>query len=231
MTIAARIGSDIERRIASGEWRPGFRIPFEHELVAQYGCARATVSKALTALVRAGLIERRRKAGSFVAHPHIHAAVLDIPDIGAAIAERTGSYRFALLSSALKTCEIKGGDFDLGTKLRSISGIHHGSGGPFAHEARSINLDAVPLATEADFSSQAPSSWLLDHVPWSEARHRISAVGASLDVSRHLEIARGAPCLMVERWTWRSNIPITYVCQTFRGDRYDLIAKFTPQGR
>lgn len=69
---------------------------------------------------------------------HIHAAVLDIPDIGAAIAERTSSCRFALLSSALKTCEIKGGDFDLGTKLRSISGIHHGSGGPFAHEARSV---------------------------------------------------------------------------------------------
>ena len=231
MTIAARIGSDIERRIASGEWRPGFRIPFEHELVAQYGCARATVSKALTALVRAGLIERRRKAGSFVAHPHIHAAVLDIPDIGAAIAERTGSYRFVLLSSALKPYEVKGGDFDPGTKLRSISGIHHGSGGPFAHEARSINLDAVPLATEADFSSQAPSSWLLDHVPWSEARHRISAVGASADVARHLGIARGTPCLMVERWTWRSSVPITFVCQIFPGDRYDLIATFAPEGR
>lgn len=231
MTIAQKIGSDIEERIASGEWRPGYRIPFEHELVAQYGCARGTVSKALTALVRAGLIERRRKAGSFVAHPHIHAAVLDIPDIGAAIAERTGSYRFELLSSTFETSKIKRDDFNPGTKLRTIVGIHHGSGGPFAHEARSVNLDAVPLAKDADFSSQAPSAWLLDHVPWSEARHRISAVGASSDVARHLAIVRGTPCLMVERWTWRSNVPITFVCQTFRGDRYDLIAKFTPQGR
>lgn len=231
MTIAARIGSEIEKRIASGEWRPGHRIPFEHELVAQYGCARATVSKALTSLVRAGLIERRRKAGSFVSHPHIHAAVLDIPDIGAAIAERTGSYRFELIASLVKAFDVERGDFETGTRLRNIVGIHHGNGGPFAHEARSINLDAVPLARRTDFSELDPSSWLLHHVPWSEARHRISAVGATADIARHLEIKRGTACLQVERWTWRSGVPITFVCQTFRGDRYDLVAKFTPHGR
>lgn len=231
MTIAETISSDIETRIASGEWRPGFRIPFEHELVAQYGCARATVSKALTSLVRAGLIERRRKAGSFVAHPHIHAAVLDIPDIGAVIAERTGSHRFELLSSQLTSCERWESDFSSGTNLRTIVGIHHGNAAPFAHEWRSINIDAVPLAAEADFASQAPNAWLLDHVPWSEARHRISAIGAGPDIASNLSVARGTACLMVERWTWRSGVPITFVRQTFPGDRYDLVATFTPQGR
>jgi sterol desaturase/sphingolipid hydroxylase (fatty acid hydroxylase superfamily) len=37
--------------------------------------------------------------------------------------------------------------------------------------------------------------------------------------------------LLVERWTWRMGDPITYVCQTFRGDRFDLVATFTPEGR
>lgn len=231
MTIAARIKADIESRIASGEWRPGFRIPFEHELVAQYGCARATVGKALAALVRAGLIERRRKAGSFVAHPPIHAAVLDIPDIGAVIAERTGSYRFELISSRTAATGSGIEDFASGTLLRTIVGIHHGRDGPFAHEARLISLDAVPQARDADFSVEPPSAWLLDHVAWSEARHRISAVGANADVARRLQIARGTPCLSVERWTWREGTPITFVCQIFRGDRYDLIANFTPGGR
>ncbi|WP_163449962.1 GntR family transcriptional regulator, partial [Escherichia coli] len=80
MTLQERIRSDIEERIRSGELRPGDRIPFEHELVAHYGCARATVSKALERLAHAGLIERRRKVGSFVAHPQVHAAVLAVPD-------------------------------------------------------------------------------------------------------------------------------------------------------
>ena len=120
MNIAERIGAEIEGRIASGEWKPGHRIPFEHELVAHYGCARATVGKALTALVRAGLLERRRKAGTFVAYPHVQSAVLDIPDIGKAIAERTGSYRFDLLTSDLRKDDGHSGNFASGTNSEPI---------------------------------------------------------------------------------------------------------------
>ncbi len=231
MKIAERIGAEIEARIASGEWKPGHRIPFEHELVAHYGCARATVGKALTALVRAGLIERRRKAGTFVAYPHVHSAVLDIPDIGKAIAERTGSYRFALLTSTISSEDGVSGNFVPGTSLRHLTGIHHGQDGPFAHEDRLISLTSVPEAREADFTAQSPSSWLIESVPWTQARHRISAIGASNEVAAHLDIARGTPCLLVERWTWRTGAPVTYVCQTFRGDRFDLVATFTPEGR
>jgi GntR family histidine utilization transcriptional repressor len=231
MTIAERIRSDIEGRIASGEWKPGHRIPFEYELVAQYGCARATVGKALAALVRTGLLERRRKAGTFVAYPHVHSAVLDIPDIGKAIAERTGSYRFDLLTSDIRIDDSQSRNFAGGTRLRHIRGIHQGKDGPFAFEDRIISLDAVPEASEADFSAQSPSAWLIESVPWTQARHRISAIGANAEVSAHLAISRHSPCLLVERWTWRTGEPVTYVCQTFRGDRFDLVATFTPEGR
>lgn len=230
MTIAKRIRSEIEARIASGEWPPGYRIPFEHELVAHYGCARATVSKALTALVGSGLIERRRKAGSFVAYPHVHSAMLDIPDIGKAIAERTGSYRFDLLTSKIDRDDGLSGHFAEGTRVRLVTGIHQGSDGPFAFEDRLISLASVPEAAHADFTAISPSAWLLQSVPWTQARHRISAIGASAGVSRHLGVSRATPCLLVERWTWRTRAPVTYVCQIFRGDRFDLVATFTPEG-
>jgi GntR family transcriptional regulator, histidine utilization repressor len=231
MKIAERIGSDIETRIASGEWKPGHRIPFEHELVTQYGCARATVGKALTALVRAGLLERRRKAGTFVAYPHVQSAVLDIPDIGKAIAERTGSYRFDLVGSDIQQDDGLSGNFVSGTNLRHVTGIHHGQDGPFAFEDRLISLDSVPEAETADFTTTSPSTWLIQSVPWTQARHRISAIGSSAEVSTHLVIPRHTPCLLVERWTWRTGEPVTYVCQTFLGDRFDLVASFTPEGR
>ena len=70
VSLHPRILAEVEARILSGEWPPGHRIPFEHELTARYGCSRMTVSKALTQLAGAGLIERRRKAGSFVTRPH-----------------------------------------------------------------------------------------------------------------------------------------------------------------
>lgn len=231
MSIAERIGADIEARIASGEWQPGFRIPFEHELVSHYGCARATVGKALTGLVRSGLIERRRKAGTFVAYPHVHSAVLDIPDIGKAIATRTGGYRFELLSSGMFSDDGTSGNFAPGTPLRHVKGIHHGADGPFAFEDRLISLTAVPDARDADFTTASPSAWLLQSVPWTQARHKISAIGASPEIAAQLTVPRGTPCLLVERWTWRAGASVTYVSQTFRGDRFDLVATFTPEGR
>src|SRR3546814_17310435 len=93
MSLDARIRADIEARIRSGAWPPGHRIPFEHELTATYGCSRATVSKALGALARAGIIDRRKRAGTFVAHPPHPAAVLDGPGPGAESGRAGGGER------------------------------------------------------------------------------------------------------------------------------------------
>src|SRR5580693_8839689 len=95
-SLHRRILADIEARILSGEWPPGHRIPFEHELTTQYGCSRMTVSKVLTQLARAGLIARRRRAGTFVTRPHSQAAVLEIHDIKAEAAALGRAYRFEI---------------------------------------------------------------------------------------------------------------------------------------
>ena len=54
--------------------------------MARYGCSRMTVSKALSELAQADLIERRRKASTFVRRPTFLSAVLKIADIRAEIA-------------------------------------------------------------------------------------------------------------------------------------------------
>lgn len=80
-SLHERIRNDVERHIMSGEWPPGYRIPFEHEMTRQYACSRMTVNKALGELVQRGLIERRRRLGTFVRQPHAQSAVLEIHDI------------------------------------------------------------------------------------------------------------------------------------------------------
>ncbi|MGH6711039.1 MAG: GntR family transcriptional regulator, partial [Bradyrhizobium sp.] len=96
-TLYKQIRLDIERRILTGEWPPGHRIPFEHELMARYGCSRMTVSKALSELAQADLIERRRRAGTFVRRPKFLSAVLTIPDIRAEISALGRSYGYELI--------------------------------------------------------------------------------------------------------------------------------------
>ena len=95
-SLHQRILADISERIVSGDWPPGHRIPFEHELSAEYQCSRMTVNKALSQLAKSGLIERRRRSGSFVTRPRSQAAVLEIHDIKAEVQALGRPYRYEL---------------------------------------------------------------------------------------------------------------------------------------
>src|SRR5690349_48268 len=97
-TLHRKIQTDLAAKICSGRWPPGYRIPFEHELMEQYDCSRMTVNKALSSLAQRGLIKRRRRAGSFVQSPTHHVAALEIPDIQGDIVRRGERYEYRLLS-------------------------------------------------------------------------------------------------------------------------------------
>src|SRR5215475_5705640 len=102
-TLYKRIRLDIERQILTGEWPPGHRIPFEHELMASYRCSRMTVNKALSELAQSDLIERRRRAGTFVRRPKFLSAVLKIADIRAEIGALGRSYGYELMRCTRRT--------------------------------------------------------------------------------------------------------------------------------
>ena len=98
MSLHGKILTEIEQNILSGRWPPGYRIPSEMELTVHYECSRMTVSKALNKLVQSGLLERKRKAGSFVTRPHTSSAVLEIPDLRQVVLGMGLEYSIQLLS-------------------------------------------------------------------------------------------------------------------------------------
>jgi len=216
MSFDARIRAAIEGDIRSGALRPGDRLLSEHDLAALHGCSRATVSKAMAALHRAGLIERRRKAGSFVADQHVHSAVLEVPDLAQLIEARGHVYRWQLLSRKRTGSDLL------------IEGLHHEGGTALAFETRSIAIETVPDAATESFDDVAPGTWLLAHIPWTSARHRIRAAGATVAEAAALGIAEHTACLILERSTWRGDAAVTTVRQVFRGDMFDMVAHFEP---
>jgi len=228
-TLYKQIRLDIERRILTGEWSPGHRIPFEHELMADYGCSRMTVSKALSELAQADLIERRRRAGTFVCRPKFLSAVLKIPDIRAEITALGRSYGYEMIRCVRRAANAAD-RARLGVrktgKVIALSCRHSADDVPFAIEDRLIDLEAVPEAATADFASEPPGSWLLHHVPWTEAEHSISAIVADYQAAKALDIAIGAPCLVIERHTWRSARPLTAVRLVYPGESHKLVARF-----
>lgn len=229
-----RIRADLEDKILSGRWPPGYRIPFEHELVDTYQCSRMTVNKVLSGLAAAGVIERKRRVGSFVAKPVVQSAVLHIPDIQAEIAKRGEAYSYELL--ARRRRKATRDDLDrLGTEqgchVLALACRHFAKGRPFAYEERLINLDAASAAVDIDFARVPPGTWLLGHVPWSEAEHQITACLAEDGARAALALKKPAACLVVERRTWRKTKVITAVRVTYPNDLYRLTARFTPSGR
>jgi GntR family histidine utilization transcriptional repressor len=229
--LERRIRAELEGNIRSGAWPPGHRLPTEAALMADYGCARMTVYKAIQGLVGEGLVVRNKKAGTVVAKPHMVTAVLEIPDIAALVADRGETYDFRLLSRTIETASPDHPDeraLGADGRLLVIKGLHSADGEPFAYERRILNLAATPEAANVDFSRTAPGSWLLNHVPWSQARHRITAISADAATARLLNLPPHTACLQVERWTWRSGQGVTFVRQVFPGDRYDLVADFSP---
>lgn len=228
-TLYKQIRLDIERRILTGEWPPGHRIPFEHELMVRYRCSRMTVSKALSELAQADLIERRRRAGTFVRRPKFLSAVLQITDIRAEITALGRSYGYELIQCSRRIANAAD-RARLGVrktaKVVAIACRHSADNVPFAIEDRLIDLDAVPEAATADFAIEPPGSWLLHHVPWTEAEHAISAIVADEPAAAALDIAIGAPCLVIERHTWRSARPLTAVRLLYPGESHKLIARF-----
>ncbi len=228
-----RIRSDIEEKIVSGAWPPGHRVPFEHELTTTYGCSRMTVNKVLSALAEEGMIERRRRAGSFVAQPRVQSAVLEIPDLKAEVEARGEVYGYELLDKQRRRATKSDRDH-LGIASGPVMALtcrHFAQGQSLALESRLLNLSAVPEAEAQDFAKTPPGTWLLGHVPWTEAEHQILACNASEDDAAALGIAPQTACLVVERRTWRGGEPITFVHLTFPADRYRLVARFAPANR
>lgn len=230
-SLHQRILSDISERILSGEWAPGHRIPFEHELSAQYHCSRMTVNKALSQLAKAGLIERRRRSGSFVRRPQSQAAVLEIHDIRIEVEALGLLYRYKRLSWLKRRAT--GPDkallgLDAGGPVLALECLHFAGERPFCHEARLISLDAVPEAKDEPFFEAAPGPWLVARVPWNAAEHRISALSADKRIGESLNVAGGSACLAVERRTWSAERPVTQVRFIYPAESHTLVARFTP---
>ena len=162
----------------------------------------------------------------------MHATVLDIPDLQNEVIRRGQDYRFEMVNR-----RIRGADHDSSAEMKLagegpllfMEGIHVADDCPLAFERRLISLAAVPEAGIQSFDGVSPGSWLLGHVPWTEAETRIAAVAAGAEIASRLQLSPGTACLMIERETWRGVVGITRVQQHFVGSSYDLVARFGPR--
>ncbi len=227
------IHAELLGRITSGLWPAGAAIPNEADLALEFGCTRPTVARALSDLVKAGLIERRRRAGSRVVERRAREILLTIPLVRTEIEAAGRGYGYHLLGierapGSARTVIGPG-------EALHILCLHSADGEPYQLEDRWINLRTVPLAAAQDFAREGPNEWLVRTVPFTRAEHILSAAAAGPEEAERLGLATGAPVFVIERTTWLGEDPVTQVRLIHPGQGFRLFARdigqTAPSGR
>ncbi|MDH5207092.1 MAG: GntR family transcriptional regulator [Burkholderiaceae bacterium] len=188
-----------------GEWKPGELIPSEIELAARFQVSQGTVRKAVDELATEHLVVRRQGKGTFVATHHEARAqyrfLRVVPDEGEPLPAVS---RFLECRRTRATADI--------ARLLDLR-----TGDPLVYLRRLLTFDGTPIvlddiwlpgATFKGLSAErlaeykGPLYGLFETefgTRMIRAEERIRAVAAEADVARLLQIAPGAPLLLVER--------------------------------
>ena len=207
------IRDEVMRRIRRRDWAAGALIPTEEALAVEFGCARATVNRALRELAEAGVLERRRKAGTRVALHPVRRATLEIPVTRQEVEGRGQRYAYSLIDDRTEIAPVPVASvlgLLKGTRLRRLISLHFADRKPFLAEDRWLN-PAVLNGAEPDFRTISANEWLVTNVPYASGDIAFSAAGAGAEEALAFDVPEGTALFVVERTTWTAEAAITSV--------------------
>ena len=115
--------------------------------------------------------------------------------------------------------------FSEGERIFTLSAVHTEDGRPVQSEMRHVSAGLAPGFIAQDFSRITASDYLLEHVPYTEAEHGVTAIAADAGTAQILDIKVSAPCLCLTRRTWRDARLVTFVELVHPGDRFRLVGQ------
>ncbi|WP_371169305.1 UTRA domain-containing protein [Aliiroseovarius sp. 2305UL8-7] len=222
------IKAEVMNRIRQNIWPPGAIVPGEIDLAKEFGCARATVNRAMRELVAEGVLERKRKAGTRVKSSPTRRAEFAIPLIREEIAELGAAYRYVLVDRNVEPAPVwlrAKLDVPTGADMLHIRCMHFADSQPYQYEDRWINLAAVPHARDEPFEEMGPNEWLIRQVPYTDGQLRFSAIEATDEVAEYLDMPKGRSVFMVERTTWLEGQSVTFARMHFP-QGYSMTTRF-----
>ena len=229
-TLYTQIEDWLAGQIAAGALAPGDRLPTEQDLAGWFGVSRMTLRHALAELAQRGLVTRTvgRHGGTVVAAPKLEQDLTTLAGFSEQL-RRHGMVAGARVLSATR----RPAGPAAGTALQI------GEGGQ-AYEIRRIRLaDGRPIVLERSLFPAERFPGLLEcrldgslyellEVRYGlrphRARESLEPVTAGVREAEALEVAEGAPLMLVERTAYaRSGEPLEFARDLFRGDRTRVV--------
>jgi len=208
------IQDELRRRIIDGVWLPGELIPPEAQLAQEFNCARATMNRALRGLADAGVLDRRRRAGSRVAAEPSRYARLKIDIIRLNVEQQGAVYRHAI-TDYLRV--VPPGSVRQRMQLPDhhemllIDSLHFADDRPIICEQRWLNPTVIPRLFEIDFKQISPNEWLVRNLMYTRGDIAFSAACLTQAEATRLAAEVGEAAFVIERSTWQDRHCITSV--------------------
>ncbi|WP_077615868.1 GntR family transcriptional regulator [Caenibacillus caldisaponilyticus] len=226
--IYYQIEEHIKKMIDTHQLKPGDAIPSERELTEAFQVSRMTVRQAITDLVNAGLLIRKKGKGTFVAEPKIEQPLQGLTSFTEDMQRRgmkAGAkiLRFSKIPSDESIAQKL--DIRTGAAIYEIKRIRFADAEPMALERTYLPAELVQGLT-ADIFEQSLYAYIENvlHYRIAHADQVIEATTAGHDEIEHLNMAPGSPVLRIHRLTFLENgQPLEWVDSAYRGDRYKFV--------
>jgi GntR family transcriptional regulator len=230
----------LREKIMSGVFAAGARLPTEAELIRLYGVGRITVRQALAALTKDGLIERKRRRGTFVTERKTRRPSFD---------ERidlTGSLDEVIAAEAgMKFKVIEMIRVDADPQEAELFGL--GAGEPLYRvkrlglrddKPRNMTLDYLPAEIGEKLTLEELSAGSLLQtletrfgLKLKSATQRINAALADPYLAKLLDVRVGSPMLSIERAIYAGGASPVEFSQTLFAADLDGYAISLTRGR
>ena len=226
----SRIKEHIRRKIDTGVWETGDRIPSESMISREFGVSRMTVNRALKELEVERRITRVQGVGSFVAKVMPQAPLFEIQSIRTEIESRGEVHTCRVLALEARAADDRNArrmQVPAGSEIYYLQALHLSGGRPLQLEHRYVRPRMAPEFLDQDFTRETASDYLMRVVHFAELEHTVSAIPAGGEVGALLDIDPAAPCLQLNRKTMVGDTVITDVDLIHPGTSFSLLGRLS----
>ncbi|AIT90097.1 GntR family transcriptional regulator [Corynebacterium ulcerans] len=216
---------EILEELCRTELKPGDMLPGERVLEEAYGVSRITVRRAIGDLVATGQLRRSRGKGTFVAQSPM-VTRLQLASFTDEMSARRIEPSSKILASSWSAPNSVVQEFfrtDATTPHTHLVRLRLGNGKPFCLNDAWYNSNFAPDLLENDVYKSVYQ--ILENsynISITGAEQITTAVAATAETARILDVEVGEPLLKVERHASAGNHPIEWCSSLYRTDRFAL---------
>jgi GntR family transcriptional regulator len=222
ISLYYQLQEKLSKKIQSGEWKSGQKIPTETELCDTYGLSRITVRKAIEGLVHEGRLIRFQGKGTFVASISFEQKLSKFYSFSEALKKKGKNEHVKMLSfDIIKSDASVSAHMGLSedtevykiTRLRMVDDIAYAVETSLIPHTICPHLDEKTIIEKGLYNSMANDGVIPKRIVEKFRADAIKAYEA-----KYMGLKAGTPVIHLERTTHDSSIIIEYCISIVRGD-------------